>query len=102
MDRFRSMQVFVEVADRGSLAAAARALRITAPMVGKHLASLERRLGVRLVTRTTRRQKLTEAGRAYLDRCRQILRDVGVADEDARAQQAQPRGTLRVTAPTTF
>jgi len=98
MDRLRSMQVFVEVVDRGSLAAASRALRLTAPMVGKHVASLETLLGVRLFARTTRRQRLTDAGLEYLERCRRILRDVAEAEEDARGRQVLPRGKLRVTA----
>ena len=102
MDQLRSMQVFVEVLDRGSLAAAARALRLTAPMVGKHVASLESRLGVRLFARTTRRQRLTDAGREYLERCRRILRDVAEADEDARGRQLLPHGKLRVTAGISF
>jgi DNA-binding transcriptional LysR family regulator len=98
MDRLNSMQVFVEVVDRGSLAAAARALKLTAPMVGKHVASLESRLGVRLFARTTRRQRLTDAGSAYLERCRRILREVAEADEDARGRETLARGSLRVTA----
>jgi DNA-binding transcriptional LysR family regulator len=69
MDRLKSMEVFVAIVAHGSLAAAARKYDMTAPMAGKHLHALERRLGVRLVQRTTRRHTLTEAGRQYFERC---------------------------------
>ena len=64
MDRLTSMTVFVKAVDLGSFAAAAAALDLSGPMVGKHIRLLEERLGVRLINRTTRRQNLTEFGRA--------------------------------------
>jgi len=102
MDRLRSMEVFVAAVERGSFAAAARACRMTAPMVGKHIQHLEHRLGARLLARTTRRQTLTEIGRQYFERCREILRQVGDAERGAEAQRAAPRGKLRIGAPVTF
>ena len=67
MDRLTSMAVFVKAIDLGSFAAAAAALDLSAPMVGKHVRFLEERLGVRLINRTTRRQSLTDFGRAYYE-----------------------------------
>lgn len=102
MDRFASMEVFVATVDRGSFTAAARAFRITPAMVGKHVRALEERLGARLITRTTRRQSLTEIGRSYYERCKRILDDVRSAETDAEAMRLAPRGELRVSAPISF
>jgi DNA-binding transcriptional LysR family regulator len=102
MDRLTSMAVFVKAADLGSFAAAAEALDLSAPMVGKHVQFLEARLGLRLITRTTRRQSLTEFGRAYYERCRTVLAEAEAADALAAEQLAQPRGKLRVTMPVHF
>lgn len=102
MDRLKSMEVFVKVVDLGSLAAAAAALDLSAPMVGKHVRHLEDRLRVRLLNRTTRRQSLTELGRAYYDRCRLILAEADAADGLAADHLLEPRGKLRVAAPVLF
>lgn len=102
MDRLASMAVFVKAVDLGSFAAAADALEMSGPMVGKHVRFLEDRLGVRLITRTTRRQTLTEFGRAYYDRCRVVLAEADAADALAADQLAEPRGKLRVTMPVHF
>lgn len=102
MDRLRSMEVFIAVVDAGSFTAAADAFAISPVMVGKHIRELEERLGVRLLARTTRRQKLTEAGHAYAERCRQILADIQAAETKAEAMRSSPRGTLRISAPVSF
>ncbi|KRQ91004.1 LysR family transcriptional regulator [Bradyrhizobium valentinum] len=102
MDRLSSMAVFVKAADLGSFAAAADALDLSGPMVGKHVQFLEQRLGVRLINRTTRRQSLTEFGRAYYDRCRSVLAEAEAADALAAEQLSEPRGKLRVTMPVLF
>lgn len=102
MDRLTSMAVFVKAVDLGSFAAAAGALGITGPMVGKHVRFLEERLGTRLLNRTTRRQSLTDFGRAYYERCRLILAEAEAADALAADQLAEPRGKLRVTMPVHF
>ncbi|MFM0248127.1 LysR family transcriptional regulator [Paraburkholderia sediminicola] len=96
------MAVFVKAVDLGSFAAAADALDLSGPMVGKHVRFLEERLGVRLITRTTRRQSLTEFGRAYYERCRGILAEADAADALAADQLSEPRGKLRVTMPVHF
>ncbi len=102
MDLFKSMSIFVKVADLGSFTAAASAVHMSATMVGNHLQALEERLGMRLINRTTRRQSLTDFGQTYLEQCREVLRLVAEADADALANHSLPRGRLRVTAPTSF
>lgn len=102
MDRLTSMAVFVKAVDLGSFSAAAEALGLSGPMVGKHVRFLEERLGVRLLNRTTRRQSLTDVGRDYYERCRAVLAEAEAADALAADALAQPRGRLRVTAPIHF
>jgi DNA-binding transcriptional LysR family regulator len=102
MDRLTSMAVFVKAVDLGSFAAAADALDLSGPMVGKHVRFLEERLGVQLLTRTTRRQSLTEFGRAFYERCRIVLMEAEAAEALAADQLAEPRGKLRVTMPVHF
>jgi DNA-binding transcriptional LysR family regulator len=102
MDRLQSMAVFVATVDKGSLSAAAEAFDISPPMAGKHIKQLEERLGARLLTRTTRRQSLTEIGKAYLEQCRLILAQVASAESGAQVLRATPRGKLRINAPVSF
>ncbi|TIS53500.1 MAG: LysR family transcriptional regulator [Mesorhizobium sp.] len=102
MDRLSSMAVFVKVVEAGSFAAAADALGLSAPMVGKHVRMLEDHLGVRLINRTTRRQSLTDTGRCFYERCKTVLMEVEAAESCAAESQAAPRGRLRVNAPVTF
>ncbi len=98
MDRLLGMEVFVAAVDLGSFTAAANAFRITPAMVSKHINALEKRLGAALLTRTTRRQHLTEVGRKYYENCRLILRQVADAESGAEAMAVTPRGLLRVSA----
>ncbi|MGL3608845.1 LysR family transcriptional regulator [Rhizobium sp. G187] len=102
MDRLTSMAVFVKAVELGSFVAAAAALDLSGPMVGKHVQFLEDRLGARLLNRTTRRQSLTEFGKTYYEHCRGILIEVEAADALAADQVSEPRGTLRVTMPVHF
>jgi len=102
MDRLTSMAVFVKAVDLGSFAAAATALDLSGPMVGKHIRFLEDRLRVRLINRTTRRQSLTEVGRTYYERCRIVLAEAETADTLAAEQSSEPRGRLRVAMPVHF
>ncbi|MEY9758787.1 LysR family transcriptional regulator [Bradyrhizobium yuanmingense] len=99
MDRLTSMAVFVRAVDLGSFAAAADALEMSGPMVGKHVRFLEERVGARLLNRTTRRQSLTDAGQAYYERCRAVLSEAEAADSVVADQLSEPRGRLRVTMP---
>ena len=96
MDRLTSLTAFVRVVDNAGFSAAARKLNMSTTMVSNHVQALEERLGVRLLNRTTRKVSLTEVGRAYYDRCTQILADIEQADDIVGALQSTPRGTLRV------
>lgn len=102
MDKLRAMRTFVAIADAGSLTAAARVLGGSLPAVVRLLAALEAELGTRLLQRTTRRIALTEAGRRYLERCRQVALLVDEAEADVRSEQTEPRGKLVLTAPVLF
>jgi DNA-binding transcriptional LysR family regulator len=96
MDRLTSLTTFVRVVDSGGFSAAGRRLNMSTTMVSNHVQALEERLGARLLHRTTRKVSLTEVGKAYYDRCTQILADLEQADDIAGALQSTPRGTLRI------
>ena len=96
MDRLTSLTAFVQVADSGGFSAAGRRLNMSTTMVSNHVQALEDRLGARLLNRTTRKVGLTEVGKAYYDRCTQILAELEQADDIASASQSTPRGTLRI------
>jgi len=102
MDLLDSMKVYVLAVEKGSLSAAATACDISATMAGNHLRTLEKRLGMQLLNRTTRRQHLTPFGEDYYQRCKEILRLVAETDEQAQKLQLAPAGKLRVTAPVSF
>src|SRR5258708_32875194 len=102
MDRLTSMSVFVKVADVGSFAAAAKELRLSPTMIGKHMRHLEERLGSLLINPSTRRQSLTELGRNYLDHCRHLLEEAEACEALAGEALRAPRGRLRVAAPIAF
>lgn len=102
MNLLESMQVYVLIVDKGSLSAAAAAIAISPTMAGKHLRALEARLGMQLLSRTTRRQHMTPFGEDYYARCREILRLVDETDAQAQHQQLAPAGTLRISAPVIF
>src|SRR5260221_5564097 len=96
MDQLTGLRVFTHVADSEGFSAAARRLNMSTTMVSNHVQALEDRLGARLLNRTTRKVGVTEVGKAYYDRCIQILADLEQADDIAGALQSTPRGTLRV------
>jgi DNA-binding transcriptional LysR family regulator len=102
MDRWTEIELFVQTAEQGSLSRAAEAVGLSNAAASRHLASLEARLGVRLVQRNTRRLSLTEAGESYYNRCKTILADLRDADSAINAQALDPMGTLRVSASLSF
>jgi DNA-binding transcriptional LysR family regulator len=102
MDRLTAIEVFVKVVESHSFAAAARQLGLSPAMASKHIQALEERLGARLLNRTTRRLSLTEVGRGYYERSRQVLTDLEEADRAAGNLQRTPRGRLKVNAPFSF
>lgn len=102
MDIVNSMRIFTKVAELNSFARAAEALDIAVPRVSRALADLEDHLGIRLIQRTTRKMSLTEAGRIYLERCRQILGELDETYLMLSANAVSTSGRLRVVAPALF
>jgi DNA-binding transcriptional LysR family regulator len=96
------MAAFVKAVETGSFSAAGEALQMSAQLIGKHVQHLEQRLGVRLLNRTTRRQSLTDFGRTFYERAKNILAEVETAENLAAETQASPSGRLRVNAPVSF
>jgi LysR family transcriptional regulator, transcriptional activator for dmlA len=99
MHPISEMAVFIEVVDQGSFSAAARRLGLASSVVADRVKGLERRLGVRLLARTTRRQSLTEAGATYLREARAILATVTSLETRLSEESSTPSGVLKVTAP---
>ncbi|WP_426319197.1 LysR family transcriptional regulator [Pseudoduganella sp. R-43] len=102
MDRLYLMTVYVAVAEEQGFAAGARRLGMSPPAVTRAVAALEERLGARLLDRTTRHVRVTEAGQRYLDDARRIIAEVDEADDAVAGINAAPRGHLTVTAPVLF
>ncbi|MER0043454.1 MULTISPECIES: LysR family transcriptional regulator [unclassified Pseudomonas] len=102
MDRWQAMRVFVKVAETGSFASTARQMHMSAPAVTRIVAGLEDLIGARLLVRTTRSVKTTDAGSRYLQDCRRILGDIAEAELAAAGHYAEPSGTLAVTAASMF
>lgn len=102
MDRLLAMTTFVAVVDSGGFASAARKLNLSPPVVTRAVAELEERLGLRLLTRTTRVVRVTDAGARYADDCRRILSEIEEAETAAAGTHAAPRGLLTLTAPVLF
>ena len=102
MDRFTTLKVFVAVGEAQSFAAAARRLSLSPPAVTRAVSALEQTLGVKLLQRTTRIVRLTEAGTRYLLDCKRILSELDDADQAASGAVAEVRGTLALTASVLF
>jgi DNA-binding transcriptional LysR family regulator len=102
VDRLDMMRAFVAVAEAEGFAAAARRIGLSAPAATRAVAALEQRLGTRLLNRTTRIVRLTEAGARYLADCKRILAEIDEAEASAAGAHAEPRGDLAVTAPVMF
>src|SRR5215470_16781943 len=96
MDRIISMTAFVRVVESGSFAAAAKRLKVAPATITHHVRSLEDRLGIQLLNRTTRSVNLTEVGSAFYKRATQILAEIEEAESLATEAQSTPRGTLRL------
>ena len=102
MDRSFEMEAFVAVVDAGSFVAATEALRISKTAVSKHVDSLEKRIGVRLLHRTTRRLSLTEEGRLFYHRARDILAAMDNAEAEVSSRTQEASGLIRVNVPLSF
>src|ERR1700722_13485136 len=99
MDKFAAMRVLVEIADAGSLSAAGRQLGLSVTSVSRQLMALEEVLGITLVERTTRHLSLTESGRLYYARAKQILEEVAEMERGLTMQTGTASGRLQVSAP---
>jgi len=102
MDRLREMEVLVAVVEAGSFVGAATRLGASPPAVTRAVASLEDRLGVRLLIRTTRALRLTDAGARFVEHARRLLADIEDAERDALGEAGEPSGHLTLTASLTF
>src|SRR5262249_28929721 len=102
MDKLGAMNAFAKVVALGSYAEAARSLGLTRSAVSKAVQELEASLGVRLLDRTTRRVSPTEAGRAYHERCVDILASIEETELQVSRLHEEPRGVLKVNGPMSF
>lgn len=96
------MVLFARVVEAGSFAAAARDLGLTRAAVSKQIAALEERIGAQLLNRTTRSMHLTEIGAEFYARCARIAEEAEEAERAVASLQGEPRGVLRISAPSTF
>jgi DNA-binding transcriptional LysR family regulator len=102
VDRLEAMSLLVSAVESGSLSAAGRKLGVPLPTVSRKISDLEAHLNTRLLTRSTRRLALTDAGAAYVAAVKRILGEVGEAERAASGEYAAPRGDLVITAPVVF
>ena len=102
IDRFEAMSLLVDVVDRGSFSAVSRSRRIPLPTVSRKVALLEEHVGAKLLTRSTRKLALTDAGEAYVTAARRIIEQVGDAEARAAGEHSSPRGEIIVAAPVSF
>lgn len=102
MDRFQAITTFVTVVETEGFASAARKLNVSPSVISRVINELEDHLGVRLLTRTTRIVRMTDAGATYFEDCRRIIQEVEAAELAAVGAHAAPRGQLTITAPVLF
>jgi DNA-binding transcriptional LysR family regulator len=102
MDRFKQIETFAAVAQRGSLSAAAALEGVAPAIIGRRIDALEARLGVKLLVRTTRKVSLTQEGTAFLEDCQRILEDFHNAESAVSLGGRQASGHLRLSAPAGF
>lgn len=102
MDKFKQIESFISVATLGTLSAAARAEGIAPTMMGRRMDALEKRLGVKLLVRSTRRLSLTSEGVAFLEKAQHIIKDLDEAESQVAQGSEQPGGQLRISAPSGF
>ncbi|MGD8569797.1 MAG: LysR family transcriptional regulator [Gammaproteobacteria bacterium] len=102
MEHLTDIAVFVEVVKANSFTTAARELDLSRSVVSKYITRLEKRLGVRLLNRTTRRLSMTEAGQRFFQQSHSALMQLENAEGEIHAMQAEPKGLLRLSAPSSF
>src|SRR5262245_16077815 len=102
VDTLTGIKIFRQIVESGSFAAAAERLDTSTATVSKHVMHLEKRLGVRLLNRNSRKLSLTEPGRVYFERCKTILDDLEQTELELGSLNDTPQGTVRITAPTSI
>lgn len=102
MDLLKSMEIFVDVVQKGSMTAAATRAELTPQMVGLYIRGLEKQFGVKLLNRTTRQTGLTEAGKLFYQHCLQVLGLIDETQHVINQMNSEATGLLRLTAPITF
>ena len=102
MDRLKQLETFAATAMKGSLTAVANAEGVAPAVIGRRIDALERRLGVKLLVRTTRRLSLTHEGSAFLEDCQRLLADWASAEASVTAGGVKASGHLRITSPAGF
>ena len=102
VDRLEAMAILIDTIECGSMSAAGRKLKMPVATLSRKLSDLEDHLGTKLLTRSTRRLELTDAGATYIQACRRILEDVGEAEREASGEYLAPRGELVITASLAF
>src|SRR5439155_2038142 len=102
MDRFKEIASFVQVVDKGSFAAAALEEGVTPVVLGRRIDALEKRLGARLLHRSTRRLALTDDGTVFLDYCRRVLAELDLGERAVSAGKESAVGRLVVSTPAAF
>jgi DNA-binding transcriptional LysR family regulator len=102
MSKIQEMSSFVAVVDAGSFVGAASATGLSKAAVSRHVGELEKRLGVRLLQRTTRRLSLTEEGRMFFERAKELLESIDEAESELTRRTGEARGVIRVNAPLTY
>lgn len=99
MNQLRYMSVFAHIVETGSITAAAESLQLSKSVVSQHLKALEQGLGITLLQRTTRRQKLTAAGKGFYEHCKTLNNVADLAWQQAQEILEVPKGAIRITAP---
>lgn len=102
MDQLGAMRVFIRVVQTGSFSAAGREQNTSQATISKKVAALEAKLGVKLLTRSSRDLSLTQVGAEYYEKCVAIISELDEAEAKARSQLASPKGVIRITAPVVF
>ncbi|WP_063570246.1 LysR family transcriptional regulator [Achromobacter ruhlandii] len=102
MNRSEGMALLVAAVDQGSLSGASRVSGVSLASVSRHISALEERLGTRLLVRSTRVLRLTEAGQRYYAEAKRLLAEMDELESSMRVDAAEPSGRLRVTAPTLY
>src|ERR1044072_3490538 len=102
MSKLQQMSSFVAVVDAGSFVGATKATGLSKAAVSRHVSDLEQRLGVRLLQRTTRRLSLTDEGRMFFGRAKELLESIDDAESELTLRTGEARGVIRVNAPLTF